>query len=82
MNIPASVLFSELFASRVYSFADNDPLVKATIVPEAALEFASEFNSKDESCKKSKTGRRNFNNATLDPAGILPTITITTTARN
>lgn len=34
----------------IYSFADNDPLVKAITVPEVVLEFVSEFSSKDESC--------------------------------
>jgi len=33
----------------IYSFADNEPLVKAITVPEVVLEFVSEFSSKDES---------------------------------
>lgn len=40
------------FFSRVYSFADNDPLVRAITVPEVTLGLASEFSSKDESCNQ------------------------------
>lgn len=43
----------------VYSFADNEPLVKAITVPEVVLELVSEFSSKEESCNNRKN---NFNN--------------------
>lgn len=42
--------FNIFFFFLIYSFADNEPLVKAITVPEVVLEFVSEFSSKDESC--------------------------------
>jgi len=45
-----SLFFSfSFFFFFIYSFADNEPLVKAITVPEVVLEFVSEFSSKDES---------------------------------
>ena len=49
MNILFFFSFS-FFFFLIYSFADNEPLVKAITVPEVVLEFVSEFSSKDESC--------------------------------
>lgn len=42
-------IFPFFFFFLIYSFADNEPLVKAITVPEVVLEFVSEFSSKDES---------------------------------
>jgi len=46
-----------IFFFLIYSFADNEPLVKAITVPEVVLEFVSEFSSKDESYKQHNYGK-------------------------